>query len=229
MKVKKEEAAINARTCIDILWQEIFFKDSRRLKDVSEHITDKWDHNFSTADISKALQASSFLRRTGTRGKYQYIQKISPVSKKVANIEDELFSDQLVKKLYQDFKIELDDLRLNFGNSGNCTSFLLRKILEKLIYLVFVRNGLGPKIEDPGKPGNLVGLKKMLNIASQEKINGVPILTPATTTQIQGIKFLGDTSAHNPLVNVDMETIIPQMPFIITAYKELAERLNKVN
>ncbi len=46
-----------------------------------------------------------------------------------------------------------------------------------------------------------------------------------TAKEIQGIKFLGDTSAHNPLTEVDMKTIIPQMPYIITAYKELAKKL----
>jgi len=54
---------------------------------------------------------------------------------------------------------------------------------------------------------------------------GCLFLSPKTAEKIEGIKFLGDTSAHNPLVNVDMETILPQMPFIITAYKELAKHL----
>jgi len=46
-----------------------------------------------------------------------------------------------------------------------------------------------------------------------------------TANEIKGLKFLGDTAAHNPLVGVDMASIIPQMPFIITAYKELAKHL----
>jgi len=41
----------------------------------------------------------------------------------------------------------------------------------------------------------------------------------------RGIKFLGDTAAHNPMVNVDVADILPQMPFIVTAYKELALHL----
>ena len=65
----------------------------------------------------------------------------------------------------------------------------------------------------------------MINIAAKEKIGGTPFLTSSTAKEIGGVKFLGDTSAHNPLVNVDMKTIIPQMPYIITAYKELAEKL----
>ncbi len=33
------------------------------------------------------------------------------------------------------------------------------------------------------------------------------------------------TAAHNPPVGVDMTTIVPQMPYIITAYEELAKHL----
>ena len=135
--------------------------------------------------------------------------------------EDQL----LLKKIQKDCKNELQDLRLNFGNSGTCSAFLLRKVLEKLIYIVFARNGKEEEIEDKKSPGGLVGLAKMLDIATNRKINGVPILTAKTAQKIQGIKFLGDTAAHNSLINVDMETIVPQMPFIITAYQELAERL----
>ena len=50
-------------------------------------------------------------------------------------------------------------------------------------------------------------------------------MLPKTVSKLQGIKFLGDTSAHNPLTNVKMETILPQMPFIITAYEELSNYL----
>jgi hypothetical protein len=65
----------------------------------------------------------------------------------------------------------------------------------------------------------------MIEIASREKLNGIPMLIPKTAREIKGIKFLGDTAAHNPLVDVDVNTILPQMPFIITAYEELAKRM----
>jgi len=68
-------------------------------------------------------------------------------------------------------------------------------------------------------------LGTMINIASSEKIRGISFLTPKTAKEIKGIKFLGDAAAHNPLINVDMKTIIPQMPYIITAYEELAKKL----
>jgi hypothetical protein len=99
----------------------------------------------------------------------------------------------------------------------------LRKILEKLIFLTFAKSEMSDKLKD--RNGDFVGLKTMLNLASSTKINGKPFLMPKTAKEIEGIKFLGDTSAHNPLTNVNIKTILPQMPFIITAYEELSKKL----
>ncbi|MCR4314051.1 MAG: hypothetical protein NUV84_02275 [Candidatus Uhrbacteria bacterium] len=215
----------NAASCIQYLWEEGFFKDVCTMRDVSTRITEKWEHNFSAPDISKALHGAGFLTRSGKRGSFQYKQKTSPKSKKIESIEEQLFSHELITKLGDRFKTEIDDLHLNFGRSGICTAFLLRKILEKAIFLVFAKSGLSAKLEDGSGTGKLIGLEAMVDAAAREKIGGVSILIPKTADKIKGIKFLGDVSAHNPLTNVDMETILPQMPYIITAYKELAERL----
>lgn len=146
-------------------------------------------------------------------------------TKQVREIEGEMFSDRLLKQMQKDFAKEIDELRSNFGNNGNCTAFLLRKILEKLIIIVFGKNAREKQLEDRSRPGGWVGLKEMVEIAAREKLSGVPFLIPKTANEIKGLKFLGDTAAHNPLVGVDMRTIIPQMPFIITAFEELASRL----
>ncbi len=146
-------------------------------------------------------------------------------SKKVQEIEHDLFSDGLLKKFGKDFGVEFTDLQYNFDRSGTCTAFLLRKILEKLIYLAFAKHGVGSKLEDKTRAGRLVGLESMMSIAVSEKISGVPFLTSKTAKEIQGIKFLGDAAAHNPLTNVEMRTIIPQMPFIITAFEEVAKKM----
>ena len=65
----------------------------------------------------------------------------------------------------------------------------------------------------------------MLNLATAHKIVGRPFLMSKTAKEIESIKFLGDTSAHNPIANVSMKTIIPVMPFIITAYTELSKKI----
>lgn len=220
-----KESNDSATPCVKHLWEMGYFKDTRTLSDVSACITKEWGHNLPTHDVSKALQRAKYLIRSGKRGLFQYKQKTSPQSKKIESIEEQLFSDELVNKLGDRFKTEIDDLHLNFGRSGTCTAFLLRKILEKVIFLAFAKNGLSAKLEDGSGTGRLIGLEAMMDAAAREKINGVPILIPKTAQNIKGIKFLGDVSAHNPLTNVDIETILPQMPYIIIAYKELAERL----
>lgn len=145
--------------------------------------------------------------------------------KGVVEVEQQLFSEALVRKLEKNFGVELGELHDNFGKHGNATAFLLRKILEKLLIIVFGKLGRDTQIVDNGKPGGWKGLQEIIEIAAKEKVNGLPMLLPKTANAIRGIKFLGDAAAHNPLVNVDTTTILPQMPFIITAYAELAERL----
>jgi|GEM_PF-5278150 len=164
-------------------------------------------------------------------GKYkEKIKSVNRIKDLFDNIEVELHDIQvpevllpsnLEKKLKEDFSDELRDLELVYGRSGNCTAFILRKILEKSIFFSFSRNGLIKKIEDPRSPNKFVNLKTMINLASKEKISGTPILNSKTADKIQGIKFLGDTAAHNFLINVNMEDITPQMPFIIAALKEI--------
>lgn len=145
--------------------------------------------------------------------------------KRVLEVEQKLFSDALVKKLEKNFNVELAELHDNFGRHGNATAFLLRKILEKLLIIVFGKLGKDGQIVDNGRPGGWKGLQEVIEIAAKEKVDGLPLLLPKTANAIKGIKFLGDSAAHNPLVSVDMTTIIPQMPFLITAYAELAQRL----
>jgi hypothetical protein len=145
--------------------------------------------------------------------------------KRVLEVEQQLFSDGLMKRLDKAFAVELSELHANFGRNGNATAFLLRKTLEKLLIIVFGKLGRDAQIEDSSRPGGWRGLQDVIEIAAKEKVNGLPLLSPKTANAIKGIKFLGDAAAHNPLVSVDTTTILPQMPFIITAYEELAGRL----
>lgn len=135
----------------------------------------------------------------------------------------ELFSAKLVKKLGKKFKTEIGDFRLVYGKSGTCTAFLLRRMLEKTIFLAFAKQGLSDKLRD--SKGNFRGLEEMIDIAGNEKVRGVPFLLPKTARRIKGVKFLGDAAAHNFLVDIEMEEIIPQLPFVITAFKELSRKL----
>lgn len=188
--------------------------------------------NSLTALMEPLLQEDivkiKIIGRGGNKRKFWFpgwIDKQQVESKLTGGIvlTEQVFPEKLIKTLGKDFETEIFDLNLNYGKSGTCTAFLLRKILEKLIFLTFAKNDLSDQLKD--SKGDFVGLKNMLNLATTNKIKGQPFLMPKTAKEIEGIKFLGDTSAHNPFTNVEMETIIPQMPFIITAYEELSKKL----
>jgi hypothetical protein len=220
MAKKIKETAEKAPDALRILWQEGFFKNEKSQDEVVINLS-KRGNNFRVPTLSMALVRAKYLISNKKDGVLKYIQSKPAVSKETDQIRIELFEEGMIKKFGKAFEVELDDLRHNFGKSGNCTAFILRKILEKLIYLMFVKHGMEVKLKDKNIPGRLVGLEAMINIASNEKVDGIPFLTSHTAQEVKGIKFLGDASAHNPLVEVDMKMIVPQLPYIITAYKEL--------
>jgi len=220
MPKKAKKTAEKAPEALRILWQEGFFMSWNDQDKIAAHLA-KRGNNFLPHTLRMALRRAAHLIGRKRNGVSEYIQTKPAVSKEVDRIETELFDDGLVKKFGKSFQTEMADLQLNFGKSGNCTAFLLRKILEKLIYIAFARNCMETKLEDKSAPGRIIGLEAMINTAAREKVGGIPFLTSQTAQEIRGIKFLGDASAHNPLIDVDMKTIVPQMPFIITSYKEL--------
>jgi len=241
-KEKAESLAIDPRSRYGRLLRLILegnFDHPVSSEDVVSRISEKFGERWKTIHVQtymqKFMQADVIqaVKLKGHKGNYWVLSDISREHalrdigkrKKVREIEGELFSENLIKRLGKDFGRELDELHDNFGRNGNCTAFLLRKILEKLIIIVFAKNGKEKLLEDKNRPGGWVGLQNMIEISAREKLHGIPFLTGKTAKEIKGIKFLGDTSAHNPLADVDMNTIIPQMPYIITAYEELAKRL----
>lgn len=215
MDIKKAPQALKR------LWEKKFFDGhERKFKEIKEAIRSQLHCKFPDTTLHMALKGAKYLTRQKTKGEYLYAQKFS--NSDTIPCED-IFPEKLVKTLGKDFETDIADLNLNYGKSGTCTTFLLRKILEKLIFLTFAKNSLADKLKDA--KGDFVGLKHMLNLSTSTKVHGTPFLMPKTSKEIEGVKFLGDTSAHNPLINVQMKTIIPQMPFIITAYEELSKKL----
>lgn len=216
-----------------------FFDLPRRTQDLINEIRDTFGKRLKANEVQtymRKFMAEDIVRAfkfPGHQGNFWVLATMNRAQAarlvtggvRLQEIGERLFSEKITKQFGKDFSIELEDLHHNFGKSGTCVAFLLRKILEKLIYLTFAKQGRQGKLEDKSKPGGLVGLETMITIASGEKVKGTPFITPKTAKEIKGIKFLGDTAAHNPLVNVDMKTIIPQMPFIITAYEELLRKL----
>jgi hypothetical protein len=139
---------------------------------------------------------------------------------------NDIFSPSMQALLGKQFDVEFGDLRIVFNRSGTCTAFLLRKILEKAAYIALSKKGKGADIVD--SEGNSKGLKILIDMCTKEKVNNHPILFPRTMKLIQGIKFLGDSAAHNPLIIVDMHEIVPQLPFISTGLKEIARSISEM-
>lgn len=218
---------------------EGFFNAPVTSKEVVRRIGERFSKRWTTSEVQPYL--SKFLRDGvihglklhGTAPNYWVLatvpraEAIKLVSKgrEVAELEQQLFSTSLTAKLSRNFEVELGELHDNFGKNGDSTAFLLRKILEKLLIIVFGKIGREALLSDHSRPGGFKGLEQSIEVAAKQKVDGLPLLTGKTANAIKGIKFLGDTAAHNPLVNVDVNTILPQMPFIITAYEELAIHL----
>jgi hypothetical protein len=224
---------------IQSLITEGLFDSPVSSKDVVLRIREKFGKRWQTSHvqtyISKFMQAGVIhaVKPKNTQHNFWVLSSVSRgdalrnIGSKanVQQLEHQLFSTQLTVKLNKNFKPELDELHDNIAKNGNSTAFLLRKILEKLLIIAFGKAGQVHLLEDKGRPGGLKGLKDVIEIAAKEKVHGLPFLTSKTANEVKGIKFLGDTAAHNPLVSVDIRTIIPQMPYIITAYEELARHL----
>jgi hypothetical protein len=200
---------------------------------VSERFGRRWDTARVQTYMRKFAGIVHAVKPRGSRINYWVLASIPRPealaeigkSRSVLEVEGWLFAPELESQMRRSFSKELAELHDVFGKHGNCTAFLLRKILEKLLIISFRKSGKSSLIEDPQKPGRLIGLEAIVELAMRERVNGSPILTGKTGTELRGVKFLGDTAAHNPLANVDVAEILPQMPYIVIAYKELALHL----
>src|SRR5882762_8265706 len=188
---------------------EGFFDSPASSEEVARRVTEKSGNRLKTIHVQTYLKkflAADILQAIRPDGSRQNFWVLTSVAR-----SDALASIGKGKKVRE---IQ-EELRDNFGKHGNSTAFLLRKILEKLLIIVFAKNGKENLLEDPARPGGWKGLKDMIETAAREKHSGVPFLTHKTAGETKGLKFLGDTAAHNPKVSVPMSSIVPQMPFMI--------------
>ena len=204
---------------LELLWRQGFFRVERLFKDIMKKLGDLGAHP-TRQNLNGAISHAKFLTKRGKVGSRRYIHKNDSSGRAS---EQDLLPEELIKVLKRDFEVELKDLRHNFGVSGTCSAFLIRKILEKLIFITFSKNHHSSHLRDAS--GKQLGLHALLKLAPSLTVGGKPYLTKRTLEQIQPIKFLGDASAHNPLVNVPMKTIEKEMAYIIIAYSELATKL----
>ena len=129
-----------------------------------------------------------------------------------------------VRRLGREFKIEIDGLSLVWDRHGDCVAFLLRKILEKAIYIAFARNKMLNVLKHKDFK-KFVGLQEMIKIASTTNAkDGTPFLSTKVAGELEGIKFLGDTAAHDFLYNVQMKDVEREMVYISIALGQLSKK-----
>jgi hypothetical protein len=134
--------------------------------------------------------------------------------------------DELIRKLGKKFEKDIDDLKLVWNRSGNCSAFLLRRLIEKSIYFAFAKQDKLDLLKESSNNSKLVGLDKMLIFAVKEKAkDGTPFLTSKTMEHLKRSKFLGDTSAHNFLADVYPKQIQLEINFIIIALEEISSKM----
>lgn len=157
-----------------------------------------------------------------TKGK----KELNSVLKKPTQVDpdESLIPRTIQARLGDNFQDELRELAIAQNNQCPiCVAFLLRKILEKVLFKAISNCGYGNELHDPN--GNVVNLSVMLRLATDKSFQGHPVLSQRTANEMGRTKFLGDTAAHNPFSTVDMKTINSQLLYIVTALDELSQKM----
>lgn len=213
---------------IKMLYTENYFSTWKALQEVQERLQ-KDGFNFSDQLVLLSMKNAvkrGILSKREFGGKTKFSQKEPPqlkIKEKEIMELNRILSELTEKKLGEKFQQDIRELNIAFTyDCGSSAAFLLRKILEKAIFYVFVNNNKTDLIKD--KQG-IIGLQDMINLCSQEKIKNMPILLPKTAKELSGLKFLGDSAAHDYLINIEVSDINHQLSFWTIAIKELCDKL----
>lgn len=214
---------------VKMMYNEGFFSSWRSLQEVKEYLRNK-GFNFSDQLILLSLKnacGKNILSKKTEDKKIKFSQREPPhikIKEKEITELNTILSEITGKKLGEKFQQDIRELNTSFTyDCGNSAAFLLRKILEKAIFYVFVTNNKTELVKEEN--GNLKGLQDMINLCSSERIKGIPILLPKTAKELLGIKFLGDSAAHDYLANIEVSDINYQLPYWTIAIKELCDKL----
>ena len=215
---------------IKMLYYEGFFSSWKSMKEVKGKLMEK-GFNFDDPLIGMSLinaTKKGILSRRKNAGKIEYSQRQPPEIKiKESEIKElnNILSDLTAKKLGERFQQDIKELNVAFTyDCGTSAAFILRKILEKIIFYVLSTNGRGDLIKN--SEGTILGLEALINLCGGEKIKEIPILLPRTAKELLGMKFLGDSAAHNYLANIEVKDINHQLSYWTIAIKELINNLN---
>src|SRR3989344_1662537 len=190
---------------IDFFWDEGYFEAYRTVKEISDKI---WkDYKVDAGNITMTLKLKKYLRNSSGKGWKQ----IKPPSKKFVTKSDDIVELQNI--LGVKFEKEIYELKIALQNQPDCTAFLMRKILEKLLFLTLIKSNQKDKIDEYKKKnfGKLPQLGNLINLAKMAQINNIYVTTSNNLDRVENSKFLGDNSAHNYLINISFEDIKPEI------------------
>lgn len=206
--------------CIDYLWKTGWFKKFRKPKEIADKIYE--DFGIFCINITPVLKLNRFKKhiRKFKQG-WKEIRAASP-----QNLKKDSSFNEVKKVLGHTFKKETEELEIVMNSCSDCTAFVMRKILEKLLFIIISKSDKKQKLREiKNKEGKLPNLTQLLNIAKVAEINDLHIISPKSISNLQGIKFLGDTSAHDYLTNVGFEDIKQELAHWRIAVKQLASNL----
>ena len=211
----------NQSDALDYLWQIGYFKEFRSSKEISEKIL--LDFGIYCSNIIPILNQKRFKNKIRKLNEgWREIRPAAPT----AITKKELEFEEIKGVLGDAFKREMEELEYVSINCPNCTAFLLRKILEKLLFITISKSDNQKNIENyKQKENRLPNLTELLNISKSAKINNVHIITPKNVEKLDGSKFLGDVSAHDYLTSVGFEDIKQEISIWRISIKELASNL----
>jgi len=213
----------NQNEAVEYLWQIRWFNKFRKPKEIKEKIEN--DFEIYVENIIPTLKLKKFNKKIKCFPKKGWKQIRGPTERGIR--KDSNF-EEIKKCLGEAFKREMDELVLVSNNCPNSTVFLMRKILEKLLYITISKSNKKERIIKLKREQNrLPTLSELINLAKSAEINDKHLIAPKNIDKIEGSKFLGDTSAHDYLTSVSFEDIKNEISFWRISIKQLCSHLSQ--
>ncbi|GEM_PF-3292039 len=211
----------NQNEAINYLWQTGWFNRFRKPKEIKDKI--EGDFGLYVANIIPTLKLKKFqkkIKNFKNKGWKQIRAAKEMGVKKESNLEE------IKASLGNAFIREMEELELISATCPSSTAFMMRKILEKLLFITISKSNKKQDITDIRTNKNrLPKLSELINIARVAEINNKHIIAPKNIEKIEGSKFLGDTSAHDYLTSVSFEDITNEISFWRISVKQLCSSM----
>lgn len=209
----------NQNEAVDYFWQTGWFEKFRKPKEIRDKIEKDW--GIYVENIIPTLKLAKFKKKIKKFPK-GWKQIRTPKEK---GIKKESNFKEIKECLGDSFKKEMNEFEVVSNMCPNCTAFLMRKILDKLLFIVLSKSDKHEKIKEFKENYQLPQLSELINMVSSAEIDHKHVISPKTLQRIKGAKFLGDNAAHNYLASVSFEDITFEISYWRTAIKELSSFL----